>query len=70
MSKSYPALIELIARLEGKDKRTCELALYCLNRADKRDAKLRAHKEKLEEDNARMMQQISEHAAHSVTLEP
>lgn len=38
---SYPALIELINRLEGKDKKTCELALSCLNRSDKRDKKLR-----------------------------
>ena len=49
MSDSYPALIELISRLEGKDKKTCELALYCLNKADKREAKLRE-----ERDAARM----------------
>lgn len=41
MTDSYPALIELIGRLEGKDRKTCELALYCLNKADKREAKLR-----------------------------
>lgn len=46
MTGSYPALRELISRLEGKDKKTCELALYCLNRADDRDAKLRAEIQK------------------------
>lgn len=34
---SYPALIELISRLEGKDKKTAEMALYCLNRHDKKE---------------------------------
>lgn len=48
MTDSYPALIELISRLEGKDKKTCELALYCLNKADKRDAKLRAQNENIQ----------------------
>lgn len=47
MTDSYPALIELISRLEGKDRKTCELALYCLNKADKRDTKLRAQNEQL-----------------------
>lgn len=46
MTDSYPALIELIGRLEGKDRKTCELALYCLLAADRRDARLRrAHEE-------------------------
>lgn len=44
---SYPALIELISRLEGKDQKTCELALYCLKKADERDKRLRAENEKL-----------------------
>lgn len=47
MTESYPALIELIGRLEGKDKKTCELALYCLNKADKREKRLRAENERL-----------------------
>ena len=38
----YPALVELASRLEGKDKKTCELALYCLNKQDKRISKLNA----------------------------
>ena len=46
MTGAYPDLRELISRLEGKDRKTCELALYCLNRADDRDAKLRAEIEK------------------------
>lgn len=50
---SYPALIELITRLDGKDKKTCELALYCLNKQDKRDIKLQARISELEADVAR-----------------
>jgi len=36
MSESYPDLVELINRLKGKDRKTCELALYCLNKSDER----------------------------------
>ena len=41
MTGSYPALRELISRLEGKDRNVCETALYCLNAADRRDNRLR-----------------------------
>ena len=32
----FPALVELAKRLEGKDRKTCELALYTLNKQDER----------------------------------
>ena len=32
----FPALVELASRLEGKDKKTCELALYTLKQQDER----------------------------------
>ena len=32
----FPALVELASRLEGKDKKTCELALYTLKKLDTR----------------------------------
>jgi hypothetical protein len=32
----FPALVELAQRLEGKDKKTCELALYTLKKQDER----------------------------------
>lgn len=35
----FPALVELIERLEGKDRKTCELALYTLKKQDERLAK-------------------------------
>ena len=35
----FPALVELASRLEGKDKKTCELALYTLKKQDERLAK-------------------------------
>ena len=42
----FPALVELASRLEGKDKKTCELALYTLKkqdeRIDKRNARIAA----------------------------
>ena len=44
---AYPALVELASRLEGKDKKTCELALYCLNRQDKQLAKKDAEIKKI-----------------------
>ena len=37
MSESYPDLVELISRLKGKDRKTCELALYCLNEMDEKN---------------------------------
>ena len=37
----FPALVELASRLEGKDKKTCELALYTLKKQDERIDKLR-----------------------------
>lgn len=46
----YPALVELASRLAGKDKKTCELALYCLNRQDKRLAKRDARIAELEDE--------------------
>lgn len=51
MPDSYPALIELISRLEGTDKKTCETALYCLNAADRRDSRLRSKTEAVVADN-------------------
>lgn len=45
---AYPALVELITRLEGKDKKTCELALYVLKRLDKQIAKRNARITELE----------------------
>ena len=35
----FPALAELASRLEGKDRKTCELALYTLKKQDERLAK-------------------------------
>ena len=35
----FPALVELANRLEGKDRKTCELALYTLKKQDERLAK-------------------------------
>ena len=35
----FPALVELASRLEGKDRKTCELALYTLKKQDERLAK-------------------------------
>ena len=35
----FPALVELAQRLEGKDRKTCELALYTLKKQDARLAK-------------------------------
>ena len=35
----FPALVELAQRLEGKDRKTCELALYTLKKQDERLAK-------------------------------
>ena len=35
----FPALVELITRLTGKDRKTCELALYTLKKQDERLAK-------------------------------
>ena len=32
----FPALVELIQRLDGKDRKTCELALYTLSKQDER----------------------------------
>ena len=32
----FPALVELASRLEGKDRKTCELALYTLKKQDER----------------------------------
>lgn len=37
MAESYPALVELISRLKGKDRKTCERALYCLNKSDEKN---------------------------------
>lgn len=45
--KSYTALIKLSNRLEGKDKRTVEAALFCLSEADRRNAKLVAENQRL-----------------------
>lgn len=44
----YPMLVELASRLEGKDKKTCDLALYCLKKQDKRISKLHAQIAELE----------------------
>ena len=44
----YPALVDLISRLEGKDKKTCELALYCLKKQDIRVKKLHKRADELE----------------------
>ena len=35
----FPALVELAQRLKGKDRKTCELALYTLKKQDERLAK-------------------------------
>ena len=35
----FPALVELASRLEGKDSRICEMALYTLKKQDERIAK-------------------------------
>lgn len=57
MTGSYPALRELITRLEGKDKKTCELALSCLKKANDRDAKLRAEIEKYKAISSKAIQE-------------
>jgi hypothetical protein len=36
----FPALVELANRLDGKDRKTCELALYTLSKQDRRILKL------------------------------
>ena len=46
---SYGALIELISRLEGQDKKIAETALYCLNRLEKKEAKLFNEVQRLKE---------------------
>ena len=51
---SYPALIELASRLEGKDKKTVETALYCLNRMDAKELKLFNEVQSLREENERL----------------
>ena len=45
----FPALVELAQRLEGKDRKTCELALYTLKKHDERLAKKDARIAELEE---------------------
>ncbi len=45
----FPALVELAQRLEGKDRKTCELALYTLKKQDERLAKKGAKITALEE---------------------
>jgi hypothetical protein len=44
----FPALVELAQRLEGKDRKTCELALYTLKKQDERLAKKDARIAELE----------------------
>ena len=44
----FPALVELANRLEGKDRKTCELALYTLKKQDERLAKRDARIAELE----------------------
>ena len=44
----FPALVELASRLEGKDRKTCELALYTLKKQDERLAKRDARIAELE----------------------
>ena len=53
---AYPALVELASRLEGKDKKTCELALYCLNKQDKRINRLNKKIDDLETKLANMIE--------------
>ena len=44
----FPALVELASRLEGKDKKTCELALYTLKKQDRRIFKLNVNVDEYE----------------------
>ena len=63
----YPALVDLAKRLKGKDRRTCELALYVLSRMDekaiKRDARLWAAEVRvaeLEAENEKLKRDLKE----------
>ena len=47
MIRSYSTLRELISRLEGNDKKVCNLALDCLIIQDKQIKELRAEVKKL-----------------------
>ena len=59
----FPALAELASRLEGKDKKTCELALYCLNKQDKRINRLNNRVEDLEAKLDNMIELVQ----HTIT---
>lgn len=50
----FPALVELANRLEGKDRKTCELALYTLKKQDERLAKRDARIAELEANLAQL----------------
>jgi hypothetical protein len=56
--QSYPELIALIVRLEGKDKKVAEMALYCLNRQDKTIQNLRDSIHKIQEIGQRILRPI------------
>lgn len=48
----FPALVELASRLQDKDKKTCDLALYTLKKQDERLAKRDARIAELERELA------------------
>ena len=51
---SYQPLIDLISRLEGKDKKTCETALYHLTSMDTKEIKLFIEVQSLRAENEKL----------------
>jgi len=56
----FPALVELANRLEGKDRKTCELALYTLKKQDERLAKRDARIAELEAFRRDALKEVTE----------
>lgn len=70
MAESYPDLVELITRLDGKDKKTVELALYCLNKTDAQNAKLRSKVQAVVAENLRLREALKPFARLSYSPGP
>ena len=62
----FPALVELVQRLEGKDRKTCELALYTLKKQDERLAKKDERIVELETENAKLKETLAQYASYAV----
>ncbi len=56
----FPALVELANRLKGKDRKTCELALYTLKKQDERLAKRDARIAELEAFRRDALKEVAE----------